>query len=236
MFKDLSSHIRAIYHKVKRSYSLVNQIATPPKVAGYLPPDVYDVPPDVYDQLMAFKAQRGLQSVEMAVAVILSEYFGLLQTPVVAANDTTASRIQTLETECTSLSKTVVELQAAIATLQASISLPVGESEPIADQSPLLEHLATVQPPSNPIVDQSESLTLTVANSSPITQSELLDELLSKALTQAELAKRFKVHASVLSRQKDKNGFPEWSQSKDPDGVAWSYDEQAKRFQPILPD
>ena len=41
-----------------------------PKVSG-------GVPSSVYDQLMEFKAARGLKSVSMAVTAVLEEYFGL---------------------------------------------------------------------------------------------------------------------------------------------------------------
>lgn len=177
MFKDLSSQIRIVYDKVKLGYSLVNQIATDNrKVTRYLPPAVYNFPPAVYDQLMAFKAKRGLQSVEMAVTVILLEYFGLSQAPVVKEPDTT-SRLETLEANCTNLSETVAELRAAIATLQASSSPPLSESEPLADQSepiPLLEAHANSQLESSLAVDQSQPPSPTAPSAS---QSGAIDEL-----------------------------------------------------------
>lgn len=51
--------------------------------------------------------------------------------------------------------------------------------------------------------------------------------------TQASLAKRLGVSPSLISQQKDKEGFSEWSQSRDPDGVAWRYDSQSKQFYPL---
>jgi hypothetical protein len=189
-----------------------------PQLSGYLPPAVYNVPPDVYDQLMAFKAKRGLQSVEMAVTVILSEYFGLSQTPAVSAPDTTASRLKTLEAKCTSLSETVAELRAAIATLQASSSPAVGESEPTAGQTeplPVLEAHATTESASSPVVDQSE----------PLNQ-------LNTSMTQAALAKRLGVNTSTISRMQSKPNFTEWSQQKDPEGIAWVRSPDTKLFYP----
>ena len=114
MFKDLSTHVHTLYRKVKLGYSLVSQVATDtPKVSGYLPPARYDVPPALYDQLVALKAKRGLPSVEMAVTVVLAEYFEMLQTSVGTADDTTASRLETLEAKCNSLGATVAELSKA---------------------------------------------------------------------------------------------------------------------------
>jgi len=93
MFKDLSSHIHTL-RKVKLGYSsLSRMIADSPKVSGYLPPAAYNIPPALYNQLIAFKAKRGLQSNEMAVTVILSEYLPL-QTPALSTTDTTASSLK----------------------------------------------------------------------------------------------------------------------------------------------
>ena len=54
-----------------------------PKVSGY-------IPQVVYDQLMTFKAERGL-SVSQAVTAILEEYFGLGKV------DHTAQRLEEVE-------------------------------------------------------------------------------------------------------------------------------------------
>jgi hypothetical protein len=82
----------------------------------------------------------------MAVTVILEEYFGLLQIPVVSTPDTPVSRLEDLEAKCSRLAETVAELQAVIATLQGSSSQPVSESEsPTVEQSSLpLNHAQVV--------------------------------------------------------------------------------------------
>ena len=63
--------------------------------------------------------------------------------------------------------------------------------------------------------------------------STSLNELPSEPLTQAQLADRLGVDASTLTRQKGKNGFPDWSRSKDPDSVAWRYNSKSKRFHAV---
>lgn len=257
MFKDLTSQIRIVYDKVKLGYSLVNQIATDnSKVTRYLPPAVYNFPPAVYDQLMAFKAKRGLQSVEMAVTVILLEYFGLSQAPVVKETDTT-SRLETLEANCTSLSETVAELRAAIATLQSSSSPLLSESETPADQSeplPLLDAQANAPLDNSLVVDQSQPLSPTAANASEsgaideLTESsqlrpldvesgelvipEPLNQPFSTPMTQAALARRLGVNTSTISRMQSKPNFSEWSQQKDPEGIAWVKSPETKLFYP----
>ena len=120
MFKDIFAHIRTISHQVNLTESLSKLLPTDnPQVSGYLPPAVYNISPDVYAKLTAFKAERGLESVEMAVTVILEEYFGLTQAPINSRADTTSSRLEILEAKCSSLTETVTELQTAITTIQA---------------------------------------------------------------------------------------------------------------------
>lgn len=221
MLKDIFSNIRTIYSKVKLAKSSLNLTATDnPKVSGYLPPAVYNFPPAVYDQLMAFKAKRGLQSVEMAMTVILSEYFGLFQAPMVTGTDTTASRVETLEAKCTSLSETVTELRAAIATLQASSSASLGESEQ--------EAFVTAQPESSLPVDQSELPYESQSYTAPRTP----EHSSASEMTQADLARRLGVSTSSISRMQSKPNFSEWSQQKDPEGIAWAKSPDTKLFYP----
>ena len=254
MFKDLPSRIRTIYRKAKLSYNLVNQVATDnPKVSAYLPPAVYDVPPAVYDELEAFKEQRGLQSVEMAVTTILAEYFGQLQPSLNPATDTT-SRLESLEAKCSSLSEMVAELQTAIATLQAT-------NRPQLDQSQIVEPTTEIShidysesPVSSEQLDQTAHLDLPDSTNSLLIQplqpqNNTLDNLgaedLSKMeveplaqpsshgpMTQAALARRLEVSTSSISRMQSKPNFPEWSQQKDPEGIAWVRSPKTKEFYP----
>lgn len=52
-------------------------------------------------------------------------------------------------------------------------------------------------------------------------------------LTQADLAKRLDIHPSTVGRRKTGADFPEWSQSKDPEGVAWKYLAKTEKFVPV---
>lgn len=244
MFKDLSSRIQIIYRKVKLGASLVNQIATDkPKVLGYLPPTtvddrptVVDVPPAVYNHLLAFKEQRGLQSIEMAVPIILSEYFGRLQTPVVAATDATASRLESLEAKCTSLNQTVVELTEAIAALQTTDSSSVAQSEvPTAPQEPSIQPTASNPPvDQSEVLDQAEPLAQSTDSSSLVDESEPLEIPSVSSMTQVALAKRLGVTTSSISRMQSKQNFPEWSKNKDPEGIAWVRSSDTKQFYPQI--
>jgi polyhydroxyalkanoate synthesis regulator phasin len=55
-----------------------------------------------------------------------------------------------------------------------------------------------------------------------------------ETLTQAELSKRLGVDPATLSKNRAKTNFPEWSQGKDPKGMAWRYLPEAKRYTPVL--
>jgi hypothetical protein len=62
---------------------------------------------------------------------------------------------------------------------------------------------------------------------------EFIHEGGKKALIQADLAKRLDLNSSTVGRRKTKPDFPEWSQSKDPDGIAWQYIEDKEIFVPL---
>ena len=50
------------------------------------------------------------------------------------------------------------------------------------------------------------------------------------SLIQADLAKRLDINTSTLTRRRLDKDFPQWSQSKDPEGVAWKYLAENKIF------
>ncbi|HEY9636466.1 MAG TPA: hypothetical protein V6D14_23890 [Coleofasciculaceae cyanobacterium] len=55
----------------------------------------------------------------------------------------------------------------------------------------------------------------------------------SQSLIQAELAKRLDVHSSTVGKRKSDPDFAEWSQSRDPEGIAWEYSSDTKEFFPV---
>ena len=55
-------------------------------------------------------------------------------------------------------------------------------------------------------------------------------------LIQSDLAKRLDITPSTIGRRKTDANFAEWSQSKDPDGIAWKYLRKSKVFIPVDPD
>nr|MDJ0600059.1 hypothetical protein [Crocosphaera sp.] len=55
-------------------------------------------------------------------------------------------------------------------------------------------------------------------------------------LIQSDLAKRLDTTPSTIGRRKTDESFAQWSQSKDPDGIAWKYLRKSKVFIPVDPD
>ena len=71
-------------------------------------------------------------------------------------------------------------------------------------------------------------------DSSTIDQAASIDA--GQSLIQAELAKRLDLNSSTVGRRKADPDFPEWSQSKDPEGIAWRYEADTKLYVAIAPD
>jgi hypothetical protein len=60
----------------------------------------------------------------------------------------------------------------------------------------------------------------------------LAKQLVFGSLIQSELAKRLNVYSSTVYKRRDDPDFPEWSRTKDPDGIAWTYSRKTKEFFP----
>ena len=55
------------------------------------------------------------------------------------------------------------------------------------------------------------------------------------SLIQEQLAKRLKCNSSTINRNRVKVGldFTDWSRDRDPDGIGWRFDDDAKLFYPV---
>jgi hypothetical protein len=60
----------------------------------------------------------------------------------------------------------------------------------------------------------------------------LAKQLVFGSLIQSELAKRLNVYSSTVYKRREDPDFPQWSKSKDPDGIAWTYSRKTKEFFP----
>lgn len=84
-----------------------------------------------------------------------------------------------------------------------------------------------------PIQPQEEHTEAHTAQDDALTISLSTQEENPQSLIQAELAKRLDVHPSTIGKRKSDPDFAEWSQSRDPDGIAWEYSSETKEFLPV---
>jgi hypothetical protein len=105
------------------------------------------------------------------------------------------------------------------------------ESEPETHHS--LPFLAAPAP--KPVVEEEQEpeseLPAPQTHAEP--QKTLEKQLIFGSLIQSELAKRLNVYSSTVYKRRDDPDFPEWSRSKDPDGIAWKYSRKTREFFPV---
>ena len=120
---------------------------------------------------------------------------------------------------------------------ESSEPLPEQENESLTNQAPkLVQWLMEDESSSSEyeteeeeIEDKPEFLPKFLQEK-PSSQSQDKE---TQALIQAELAKRLDVHSSTIGKRKSDPDFAQWSQSKDPDGIAWEYSPETKEFLPV---
>ncbi len=105
---------------------------------------------------------------------------------------------------------------------------PMPQAEPEQTESldieEALEPMPQAEPEQTESLDEQEDLWAAAADKEPQA---------SQSLIQAELAKRLDVHSSTVGKRKSDPDFSEWSQSRDPEGMAWAYSAETKEFVPV---
>lgn len=86
------------------------------------------------------------------------------------------------------------------------------------------------QPPAmDPILVKETTVTSEVqAKTASQSSMELLE-----SLSQAALARRLSISSSAIAKHRIRDTFAEWSREKDPEGIAWQYDQKIKKFKPF---
>lgn len=132
----------------------------------------------------------------------------------------------------------------------ASTPLEDEVEDPIADVDPVVadEATPTQQVEPEPATEAKKEATRKrsdlfqfLARANPSEESEIitpgaapeLESDRARALIQAELARRLDVHSSTVAKRRTEPDFAQWSQNRDPDGIAWQYSEKDKVFVPI---
>lgn len=94
------------------------------------------------------------------------------------------------------------------------------------------EESEDLETPSNfAFTEEDEDEDNNIDSSSETTQSSG-----NLSLIQSELAKRLDTNSSTIGRRKSEPDFAEWSQSRDPEGIAWKYLRRARTFVPDNPE
>ncbi len=90
--------------------------------------------------------------------------------------------------------------------------------------------------PSTPTLPTDETSSGTDTESQAQDTSNDTEKKEQFTLIQSDLAKRLDITPSTIGRRKRDASFAEWSQSKDPDGIAWKYLRKSKVFIPVDPE
>lgn len=89
----------------------------------------------------------------------------------------------------------------------------------------------------NDSVTDSGEINNELVTESKVFQTELIPSILQSSnlepLTQAQLADRFGGKQHRVNISKKKYDLTEWSKSRDPDGIAWEYRSETKKYYPL---
>jgi hypothetical protein len=131
----------------------------------------------------------------------------------------------------------------SLSELESDLDVPVSEpgslSEPELDLDvPVSEPGSLSEPESDLDVPVSEPGSLSESKLDLETSSHQEQEANSDdkplPLTQAELAKRLKTNSNTIRKKRTTSDFSSWTQSLDPEGVAWKYSPQDNSPKNIL--
>ncbi|AKG22222.1 hypothetical protein [Calothrix sp. 336/3] len=110
-------------------------------------------------------------------------------------------------------------------------------SEPLkelADGKPVAttaELLLAPPPKKTELTEVTESEEIITPHTETVPSLE--SQLIFGSLIQSELAKRLNVYSSTVYKRRDESDFSEWTRSRDPDGIAWTYSPETKEFFPL---
>ena len=129
----------------------------------------------------------------------------------------TFSQLPELKEELQRLSQTATEISA---------DLEPGTIAKTISKSSLSNQLSEENDLEPETISQTAPDHLLTEDKSVIVPSEL-------SLIQVDLAKRLNTTPSTIGRRKSDPSFSEWSQSKDPEGIAWKYLQKSRLFVPM---
>lgn len=185
--------------------------------------------PALYNRLVEFKQEQSLRSLSHTIEVILGEFFGVA-TGTVGLDNSRLLEQQDRLVECvgqvndnqTVLYQEILNLRAVVLALSSGLQTQAS----LPPSPPPLPSIA----PSGVDPDPQTS-----CSGSPqvISQGQLTLDQIRKGLKGIELAVRLRTDSSTISRKRQEAGFPQWSQRRDPDAIAWELKSPTRRFHPV---
>ncbi len=133
-------------------------------------------------------------------------------------------RIQALEVQVINLS---IDSQSDVSTFVDSSVYNVGESVDELEQSQSSGALIV-----GTSVDAVDKVEESQSSDLPTVDKNVYG--VDNSLTGKELAKRLEVDPGTLTKNRSKPTFTDWTRGKDPEGKAWQYLSEVKRYIPIL--
>jgi hypothetical protein len=112
-----------------------------------------------------------------------------------------------------------------------SLPEPEFEQKTLVEDLPALEENQVQEPEENEVATPEQTTIAEAETSSPDTPTHV--QVAPESLLQSELAKRLDVNSSTVYKHRSNPDFAEWSRSRDPEGIAWEYSSEEKRFFPI---
>jgi hypothetical protein len=201
-----------------------------PKVTAY-------VPKEILSALDSWKGENNIESRSAAIVTILADYLGVTYPVRQESNAPTvpSGALSTVLAELAKLSSRVAALEQQMVGSTAVQEVP--STALIAKQSSTApkEDVATVS-------EAQDNVLSTVPSSEATTASEVQSKALSTAplqppavLTQMALARRLGVSDKAVEkhRKQGKESFAEWSRTRDRQKIAWSWEGDGGRGQPL---
>lgn len=189
-----------------------------PRIQAYLDEELYE-------RFKKWKREHGIKKDSEALNGLLAEYFGVSQFPIPNSQSPTVDELRILIQEELRDSGKQNFIEGIKLEAQAMIAQQIAESKSFwqAAGDSFREMLERQQVQIQALEKRIEAL---------ISVSDLPSEPLGELGNNA-LARRLGVNGSTVLKNRDKPTFEEWTRGKDPDAIAWKYDDRLKLFIPL---
>ena len=139
--------------------------------------------------------------------------------------------IQTVDVEAISTDR-IDEVAAALFTSENSVTQEEIEAENLQAEPQDVKIDSSDISRSSLVETQKSDRTTQIKNQVENKIEKSSETAIEEPLIQAQLARRLSVSSSTLSYRKLKPNFSQWVSEKDPDGIAWRYSPQTRKFYP----